>query len=246
MDACTTWSLMKYLEKKLDRNYTRMLTLEATPYKTVLYDHLFPISQTIQVRQTKHERGHCCRSKDELISNVLWIPPYGHAMKTYIHQPCADIGYSLEDLPGKMDNRDWWHERWWTLCHQHNLKIICIDIYIHMLMCVCIYICLCVCVYICIYENLQRWKNTRSSEDDFIYWIICQRQMFWSLNFHHAVWVIKWNEKDEKVLKHSISVGSKFSHSLKKWIYEHIRDWKKGGYIYIYIYIYIMVWSNII
>ena len=34
---------------------------------------------TIQVRRTRHA-GHCWRSRDELISDVLlWIPTYGRA-----------------------------------------------------------------------------------------------------------------------------------------------------------------------
>ena len=38
-----------------------------------------PITKTIQVRRTRHA-GHCWRSKDELISDVLlWTPTYGCA-----------------------------------------------------------------------------------------------------------------------------------------------------------------------
>ena len=48
----------------------------ATPYKSPLYGHLPPITKTIQVRRTRHA-GHCCRSWDELISDVLlWTPTY--------------------------------------------------------------------------------------------------------------------------------------------------------------------------
>ena len=57
--------------KKLDVNYTRILQAvlnkswkQHTP-KQQLYSHLSPISQTIQVRWTRHVR-HCWRSKDEL------------------------------------------------------------------------------------------------------------------------------------------------------------------------------------
>ena len=39
-----------------------------------LYGHLPPITKTIQVRRTRHA-GHCWRSRDELISDVLlWTP----------------------------------------------------------------------------------------------------------------------------------------------------------------------------
>ena len=78
--------------------------LEATPHKTQLYGHLPPIMKTIQVRQTRHS-GHCWRSRDELISDVLlWTPTYGRAKtgwlaRTYIQQLCEDTGCIPEDLP---------------------------------------------------------------------------------------------------------------------------------------------------
>ena len=44
------------------------------PTKHQLYGHLPPIMKTIQVRRTRHA-GHCWRSRDELISDVLlWTP----------------------------------------------------------------------------------------------------------------------------------------------------------------------------
>ena len=77
--GCTTWTLTKRL-KKLDGNYTRMLQAILNkswwqhPTRHQLYSHLPPIMKTIQVRQTRHA-GHCWRSKDELISDVLsWTP----------------------------------------------------------------------------------------------------------------------------------------------------------------------------
>ena len=81
--GCTTWTLTKRLEKKLDGNYTRMLrailnkSWRQHPTKHQLYGHLPPITKTIQVRQTRHA-GHCRKSKDELVSDVLlWTPTYG-------------------------------------------------------------------------------------------------------------------------------------------------------------------------
>ena len=83
--GCTTWTLTKRLEKKLDGNYTRMLramlnkSWRQHPTRHQLYGHLPPITKTIQVRRTKHT-GHCWRSKDDLISDVLlWTPIYGRA-----------------------------------------------------------------------------------------------------------------------------------------------------------------------
>ena len=78
--GCTTWTLTKRLEKKLDGNYTRMLrailnkSWRQHPTRHQLYGHLPPITKTIQVRRTRHA-GHCWRSRDELIRDVLlWIP----------------------------------------------------------------------------------------------------------------------------------------------------------------------------
>ena len=83
--GCTTWTLTKRLKKKLDGNYTRMLrailnkSWRQHPTRHQLYGHLPPITKTVKVRRTRHA-GHCWRSKDELISDVLlWTPTYGQA-----------------------------------------------------------------------------------------------------------------------------------------------------------------------
>ena len=80
--GCTTWTLTKRLEKKLDGNYTRMLRAilnkprQQHPTRHQLYGHLPPITKTIQARRTRHA-GHCWRSKDEIVSDVLqWTPTY--------------------------------------------------------------------------------------------------------------------------------------------------------------------------
>ena len=113
--GCTTWTLTKRLEKKIDGNYTRMLrailnkSWSQHPTKHQLYGHLPPITTTIQVRRTRHS-GHCWRSRDELISDVLlWTPTYGQAKagrpaRTYIQQLCEDTGCSPEDLPEAMND----------------------------------------------------------------------------------------------------------------------------------------------
>ena len=81
--GCTTWTLTKHMEKKLDGNYTRMLQVilnkswRQHPTKHQLYGHLPSITKTIKVRRTRHA-GHCWRSRDELIGDVLlWTPSYG-------------------------------------------------------------------------------------------------------------------------------------------------------------------------
>ena len=135
--GCTTWMLTKWLEKKLDGNYTRMSrailnkSWRQHPMRHQLYGHLPPITKTIQVRWTRHA-GHCWRSKDEFVSDVLlWTPKYGQAgqpARTYIQQLCEDTGCKPEDLPEAMNNREksremvrdiraggttWWW--WWSL-----------------------------------------------------------------------------------------------------------------------------------
>ena len=123
----TTWTLTKRLKKKLDGNYTRILRAILNkswwqhPTRHQLYGHLPPITKTIQVRRTRHA-GHCWRSKDELISDVLlWTPIYGQAKvgrpaRTYLQQLCEDMGCSPEDLPNAMSDREEWRESARDIC----------------------------------------------------------------------------------------------------------------------------------
>ena len=114
--GCTTWTLTKQLEKKIDGNYTRMLRAILNKSWRQLYGHQPPITKTIQVRRTRHA-GHSWRSRDELISDVLlWTPTYGwekagRPARTYIQQLCEDTGCSPEDLPETMNYREKWRER---------------------------------------------------------------------------------------------------------------------------------------
>ena len=135
--GCTTWTLTKRIENKLDGNYTRMLRAALNiswkhhPTKKQLYGHLLPISQVIRERRARFA-GHCWRAKDWLISDVLlWTPKHGHTSvgrpyKTFIQQLCEDLNCQIEDLPGAMNDRDDWRERvmriraistpwWWWL-----------------------------------------------------------------------------------------------------------------------------------
>ena len=138
--GCTTWTLNKRLEKKIEGNYTRMLrailnkSCRQHSTRHQLYGHLPSITKAIQVRRTRHA-GHCWRSRDELISDVLlWTPTYGRAkagrpVRTYIQQLCEGTGCSPEDLPEAMNDREKWRERvrdilangntwwWWLFAH---------------------------------------------------------------------------------------------------------------------------------
>ena len=158
--GCTTWTLTKRLEKKLNGNYTRMLqailnkSWRQHPTKHQLYWHLPPITKTIQVRRIRHA-GHCWRSRDELISDVLlWTSTYGRAKagrpaRTCIEQLCEDTGCSPEDLLEARNNREKWRERardirvsgttwWWWHALTHTL--ICESQEVSMPMEVCGYV----------------------------------------------------------------------------------------------------------
>ena len=74
--GCTTWTLTKWMEKKLDGKLNKSWRQHPTKQ---LYSHLPPIMKAIKIRRTRHA-GHCWRSRDELISVVLlWTPSHGRA-----------------------------------------------------------------------------------------------------------------------------------------------------------------------
>ena len=86
------------------------------PTRRQLYGHLPPITKTIQVRRARHA-GHCWRSKDELVSDVLlWAPTYGQVNQD--DQP--ELTYSsyvrTQDVTLKTCRRRWMigrsGERW--------------------------------------------------------------------------------------------------------------------------------------
>ena len=78
---CTTWTLTKRQEKKIDGNYTRMLrailnkSWRQHPTKQQLYGHLPPITKTIQVRRTRNA-GHCWRSRTSSYVMYSYGPPH--------------------------------------------------------------------------------------------------------------------------------------------------------------------------
>ena len=75
-----TWTLTKRTEKKLDGKCPRRLraisnkSWKQYSTKQQLYRHKPPISKCIQIRRTRNA-GHCWRSDDDLISNVLQRTP---------------------------------------------------------------------------------------------------------------------------------------------------------------------------
>ena len=120
-------SIYSYLSIYLSLNLSK---------KQQLYGLLLPITKTIQVRRTRHA-GHCWRSKDVLICDILqWYgrAKAGRPARTYIQQLCANTGCSLEAI----DDREGWQKRvreicaggvtwwwgWWSIylsiCYQHG------------------------------------------------------------------------------------------------------------------------------
>ena len=111
--GCTTWTLTKRLEKKLDGNYTRMLQAilnkswrqHSTRYQ--LYGHLPPITKTIQVRRTRHA-GHRWRIRDELISDVLlWTPHMAVQKQDDQHEYTFSNYVRIRDVVQKTCLRRW-------------------------------------------------------------------------------------------------------------------------------------------
>ena len=130
------------MKLKLDGNYTRILrailnrSWRQHQTRQRLYGHLPPITRTIKIRRSRHA-GHCWRSRDELISDVLlWTSSHGRAKarrpaRTYIQQLWVDTRCSSEDLPEAMNEREEWRERvrdiradctsrWWW-CQLYNI-----------------------------------------------------------------------------------------------------------------------------
>ena len=126
--GCTTWMLTKWLEKKLDSNYTKMLQAKYwispggnTPQSTNFTTTWLP-SRKLSKLDELDTQGHCRRSRDKLISEVLlWTPTYGRTKtgqpaRTYTQQLCEDMGCSPEDLPEAMNDREEWRERVRDIC----------------------------------------------------------------------------------------------------------------------------------
>ena len=118
--GCTTWTLTKRMEKRLDSIYTKCCEQYWTSPggnapQSSSCTATYHLSQNYQ-RRTRHA-GHCWRSRDEFISDVLlWTPSYGRTKagrpaRTYIQQLCEDTGCSSEDLLEAMNDREEWRER---------------------------------------------------------------------------------------------------------------------------------------
>ena len=110
--GCTTLTLTKCLEKKLDRNHTMML-------HAVLNKSWKQHSTKQNLPFHKPSNKNMLSTIGEVKSNS-WVTYYyellhtsvGWQAKTYIHQLCTDTGCHLEDLKKVMTNKD----EWWGIC----------------------------------------------------------------------------------------------------------------------------------
>ena len=72
-------SNLTYWEKARRQLHKNTASWRQHPTKQLLYGHLPPITKIIKVRRTRHA-GHCWKSKDKLISDVLlWTPLHWRA-----------------------------------------------------------------------------------------------------------------------------------------------------------------------
>ena len=103
------------ISSTLSRHF--FLSFNASGWSSGLYlVSLHSCCMYVRAGRTRHA-GHCWRSRDELISDVLlWTPTHGRAKagrpaRTYIQQLCEDTGCCPEDLPEAMNDREKWRER---------------------------------------------------------------------------------------------------------------------------------------
>ena len=118
----SSWTLTNVLSQKIDGAYTKMLRVvknvtwqQHVPNK-VLYGELPSITTTIQERRLRF-CGHCYRSKDEVVHQlILWEPKHGNRsvggqQRTYVDQLESDTGINRENLANAMEDREEWRKR---------------------------------------------------------------------------------------------------------------------------------------
>ena len=146
------------------------------PTEQQLYGHLLLISQTLQVRRTRHAR-HCWGRKDELISDIfLWNPTHGHtsvnwSTKIYSYQLFIDQSCRVKDLTYATTDRDGWWVRAKGLrevkISGNNQTFISKLIFptTHTCVCVCVCLCACVCVGVCVSSQNSVDTESKSLDD---------------------------------------------------------------------------------
>ena len=185
--GCTTWTLTKRLEKKLDGNYTRMLrailnkSWRQHPTKHQLY------GQTRRTRRTTSTNIHIAdvRIRDVALKTCQRRWTIGRS---------GEIESGISVLAARHDDDE----------DDASVLVFCFFFaYIYI-----VYFFLHIYIYIYIYENVQIWKNTRSSDDDFIYssnyFSVLNVKRFGflnmkTLNLQQGIRVVKFKKKNEKV-----------------------------------------------
>ena len=111
--GCTTWTLTKRMEKKLDGNYTRILrailnkSWRQHPTNHQLYGYLPPITKTIKIRRTRNT-WHCRRSRDELIRDVLqWTPHMAEQKQGDQLEPTYSSSVRIRNVALRLCRRRW-------------------------------------------------------------------------------------------------------------------------------------------
>ena len=121
--GCTTWTLTKLMEKKIDDNYTRMLreimnkSWRQHPIKQQLYGHLPLVTKTIKIRRTRHT-GHCWRSRDELVSGPLHMDEQRQDVKL---EPTYSSYVPIRDVALRICRKQWTIGK----CGERKLGISC-------------------------------------------------------------------------------------------------------------------------
>ena len=84
------------------------------PTKIRLYGNVPSLMRIIRIRRTRFA-GHCYRSEEEIVKDVLlWTPNHGTIKigprKTYVKQLCDDTGLTTEGLKTTMKDRTTWKQ----------------------------------------------------------------------------------------------------------------------------------------
>ena len=112
-----TWTLTSTPEKNIDGAYMRMLraalNVSWREHMTnrELYNNIPRITSSIRKQRMRFSE-HCCRSKNELVSDVLlWTPKHGQRSRgrpasTFVDQMVEDTEFEVEELINLKENRN--------------------------------------------------------------------------------------------------------------------------------------------
>jgi len=114
-----TWTMSRKMERSIDGCYTNLLRRvqnlhwEDHPTLGVIYGSLPRISTVLTSRRLRFA-GHCFRSKEELISDLLLWCPIGTIRSrklTFLNTLKRETGLEIEELKTAMQDRELWRER---------------------------------------------------------------------------------------------------------------------------------------